>query len=879
MLALAAFLRGHAPRAQPAGPAAQVGARLLALGAATAADALVALAASPLGLTRHEVAARRARYGHNEVAHRPPRRLVVRLALALATPLSLLLLALAAVNLATGETRGAVMIVLIVVLSTLLALVQEVRAGQAEDRLRALVRTHATVLRRATEAAAGASRDIPLSDLVPGDILHLCAGDIVPADVRLLAARDLFVDEAALTGESLPVEKHTDAAQAASALALPNVALMGTHVVSGTATAVVAATGDGTYFGDVARATLEARAPTAFDHGIRRFILMMLRVMAVMVPLVFAVNGITKGNWLEALLFAVAVAVGLAPEMLPMIVTINLAKGALAMSRRKVIVKRLDAIQNLGAMDVLCTDKTGTLTQDRVILLRHVDAHGAQSRRVLALAYLNSFHQTGLSNLLDLAVLDHARAHEHLRDGAGHAKVDELPFDFVRRRMSVIVAAPDGSHRLVAKGAVAEVLAVCTDVAEGEGTRPLDDATRAALAELAAAYARDGLRVVAVATRTLPGTQVHYGADDERDLTLAGFVAFLDPPKESAARAIATLRAHGVAVKVLTGDNEAVTRTVCREVGLDVPALMDGAAVDALDDTALASRVEATAVFVRLTPAQKARVIVALHRNGRVVGYLGDGINDGPALRAADVGLSVDTAVDVAKEAADIILMEKDLAVLDEGVCEGRRVFGNIVKYLRMAASSNFGNMASVLGASALFPFLPMAPVQVLANNLLYDVSQTAIATDNADAEYLARPRPWDIGNIGRYMLAMGPVSSLFDYVTFAMLVFVAGAGSDAPLFQSAWFVESLLSQTLVVHVIRTRHLPFAGNAPSAALMAATGLVCIAGLVLPYSPLAPALHLVPLPPSVLAMLVAIVLAYLATVQAVKGWLMRRFGLA
>ena len=723
--------------------------------------------------------------------------------------------------------------------------------------------------------------EIPLTHVVPGDVVHLSAGDILPADVRVLAAKDLFVNQASLTGESLPVEKFGVAADTTgkSALELPNVAFMGTNVVSGTATALVVTTGSRTFFGSVAASVTGQQVMTSFDRGIRRFIWLMVRFMLVMVPLVFLINGLTKGDWLEAFLFAVAVAVGLAPEMLPMIVTINLAKGALAMSGKKVIVKRLNSIQNLGAMDVLCTDKTGTLTQDKVLLEKHVDVFGEESERVLEYAYLNSYYQTGLKNLLDVAVLEHVEVHEHLRPDAKFAKIDEVPFDFQRRRMSVVVAEHGGPHILICKGAVEEVYSVCNRAEQHGEVVALEPEHHDELQALTREFNDDGFRVIAVAYKELPPEQSTYGVADEDGLVLAGYIAFLDPPKDSAREAIRVLQEYGVAVKVLTGDNEAVTRNICRQVGLPVSRIILGSEIDGWRDDELAEQVEGASVLAKLSPAQKARVVKALHLKGHVVGFLGDGINDGPALKAADVGISVDTAVDIAKESADIILLEKNLLVLEQGVVEGRRVFGNITKYIKMGASSNFGNMFSVLGASAFLPFLPMLPVQILVNNLLYDFSQTTVATDTVDEDYLKQPRQWDIGNIGRYMLFLGPISSLFDYITFGTLIWFFGGWTNESLFQTGWFVESLLSQTLVVHVIRTGKIPFIQSKPSLPLLVTTIGICLLGIWLPTSSLAPALGLTPLPHAYAVALLLILGGYLLLTQLAKGWIIRRFGLS
>ncbi|MGZ5199176.1 MAG: magnesium-translocating P-type ATPase [Telluria sp.] len=836
------------------------------------AAALGALGSSAAGLSSDEAARRRATYGPNEVAATPRLPAVRRFLRVLASPLSLLLFGLALLNILSGDALSAAVIAVIVVLSSLLTFVQEYRSDRAAAQLRAMVRSIASVLRPAPAGDGEASyTDEAFSDLVPGDVVQLSAGDSVPADVRLLEARDLFVSQAAFTGESLPVEKFGAAIihPPESLSDLPNIAFMGSTVLSGSATAVVAITGGRTSFGAIAAAASGERELTSFDRGMDRFVKLMLRAMLVMMPLVFVLNGVGKGNWLEALLFAVAVAVGLTPELLPMVVTINLARGALDMARQRMIVKRLNAIQNLGAMDVLCTDKTGTLTQDRVILEKHVDIDGKDSQRVLEYAWLNSFHQTGLHNLLDLAVLQHAQA-QHLRAGTGWAKVDELPFDFERRRMSVVLARPDGQRLLICKGAAEEVLAACTAVERDGARQPLQAGHGTALTGVVQRLNGEGMRVIAVAVRELPPGPHTLTTADERELVLAGYIAFLDPPKDSAAAAITALGEAGIAIKVLTGDNDAVTLSVCHHVGLAVQAPTLGRELDGLRPEQLQARAEAANVFAKVTPQQKADIIGALQAAGHVVGYLGDGINDSIALKSADVGISVDSGAGIAKESTDIIMLEKDLLVLQRGVREGRSVFGNIVKYLRMSASSNFGNMLSVVGASLLLPFLPMAPLQILLNNLLYDVSQTALASDRVDPAFLAQPRRWHTSDIGRAMLVLGPVSSLFDYATFALLWFGLGAGTQPALFQSGWFVESLLSQTLVVHVIRTDLVPFVQSRSSGALATTTALVCGAGIVLPASPLAPVLGLVPLPPLYWAVLPLLLAAYLGLAQLAKG---------
>jgi len=845
------------------------------------ADAALRLIDSdPNGLTDRDAAARLLRHGRNSVARERRRHPLRALLRQFARPLPLLLLGLALLNWATGQPISAIVIATMVALASLLGFVQEHRADLAFQRLRSLVRTTARVVRRAGGAAAGTAVDLPLDELVPGDIVLLGAGDLVPAEVRFLDATDLFVDQSALTGESLPVEKRAEPVPAAAPAAeLANIGFMGTHVTSGSARALVIATGAATGFGQVAAALAAPRAPSDFDRGIDRVVRLLLRMMLAMAPLVLFLNAATKGDWHEALLFATSVAVGLAPEMLPMIVTINLARGALQLADRQVIVKRLGAVQTLGAIDVLCTDKTGTLTQDRVVLERHVDIDGNDSETVVDYAYLNSFHQTGLHNLLDTAVLQHAHVHARLDADRQYRKIGEVPFDFRRRRMSVVLARTDGARVLVCKGAVEEVTSVC-GWAERSGERIAFDAERAgALGTVVQRMNAAGLRTIAIAYRLLdPGETALTDPALERGLVLVGYVAFLDPPKESAPAALAALARHGVAVKVLSGDNAAVCAHVCGLVGIDATAIMDGAGVAALDDAGLARAAARTNVFAKLTPDQKTRVIRCLQQQGHVTGFLGDGINDSPALKQADVGISVDTGADIARESADLILLQKSLVAVDDGVMAGRTVFGNIVKYIRMSASSNFGNMFSVLGASMLLPFLPMAPVQVLLNNFLYDCSQTALTTDRVDRDYLARPRRWDIGSILRYVLCFGPISSLFDYATFALLWFGLGARHAPALFQTGWFVESLLSQTLIVHVIRTSTLPSLANRPSTPLLAASLLVCGIGLWLPHSVLAGALGFVPLPAAYWWDLGAILLVYALLTQAAKSWLIRRFGI-
>jgi P-type Mg2+ transporter len=764
-----------------------------------------------------------------------------------------------------------------VILAITTAFVQEHRSNEAAARLRAMVHTTASV-RRTPSLSADPFSEIPMERLVPGDVVRLSAGDMIPADLRLLEAKDLFINQAALTGEAMPAEKYGHAIDKPcdDPFDLPNLCFMGANVVSGYGTGVILRTGAGTFFGQLAHAIAGRHVPTAFDQGTNRFTWLMIRFIVVMVPAVFLINGLTKHDWLEALLFAVAVAVGLTPEMLPMIVTVNLAKGAIAMSRDKVIVKRLNAIQNFGAMDVLCTDKTGTLTQDRIILKRHLDFRGQESDRVLQYAFLNSHFQSGLRNLLDNAVLAHIDLQTVIGIG-GYSKIDEIPFDFSRRRLSVVVAPQDGTHVLICKGAVEEIFAVCTRYAVNGETGQLDASHFETAKELTFALNTDGFRVVAVAYKEMDTSKTTYSVQDEADLTLLGYIAFLDPPKESAREAIAALASKGVHVKILTGDNEVVTRKICQEVQLDVGDIVLGSQIAQTNDTDLADLADRTTVFAKLTPANKERVVRALHAKGHVVGFLGDGINDSPALKIADVGISVDTAVDIAKESADIILLEKNLLVLQDGVVEGRRIFANIIKYIKMGASSNFGNMFSVLGASMLLPFLPMAPIQVLTNNLLYDFSQTAIPTDNVDEDFLAAPRRWDIGNIFKFMVVIGPISSIFDYATFGMMIFVFRAWDKPALFQTGWFVESLLTQTLIIHIIRTAKIPFIESRASTPLITTTIVICAIGILLPLTWAGEALGFTPLPWLYWPLLAAMLVAYAVITHFVKRWFTSRWG--
>ncbi|CAI0711213.1 magnesium-translocating P-type ATPase [Serratia proteamaculans] len=856
------------------------------------------------GLTQDDAVERLEQFGVNQVAHEKAPHALVQLIAAFNNPFIFVLMVLAAISFFTDywlpaqrgeetELTGVIIILVMVSLSGLLRFWQEYRTNKAAETLKSMVRTTATVLRRSSYSAQPLTLEVPIRELVPGDIIKLSAGDMIPADVRLLASRDLFISQAILTGEAIPIEKYDamgnvsqkssedEVSSEHALLELSNICLMGTNVASGTATAVVVATGGHTYFGSLAKSIVGSRSQTAFDRGVNSVSWLLIRFMLVMVPIVLLINGFTKGDWSEAALFALAVAVGLTPEMLPMIVSSNLAKGAIAMSRRKVVVKRLNAIQNFGAMDVLCTDKTGTLTQDRIILEHHLDVSGVRDNEVLHLAWLNSFHQSGMKNLMDQAVIRFGRGKPGIEALGRFSKVDELPFDFVRRRLSIVVADENNQQRLICKGAVEEMLEIATHVRDGQQIVPLDPVRRETLQALAAQYNEDGFRVLVLATREL-GEQKNalpLSVADERDMVIQGVLTFLDPPKESAQEAIAALQENGVAVKVLTGDNPVITCKICRDVGLEPGEPLSGPQIAEMDDVTLAREVEQRTVFTKLTPLQKSRVLKMLQANGHTVGFLGDGINDAPALRDADVGISVDTGTDIAKESADIILLEKNLMVLEEGVIKGRETFGNIIKYLNMTASSNFGNVFSVLVASAFIPFLPMLAIHLLIQNLMYDISQLSLPWDKMDKEFLRKPRKWDAKNIGRFMLWIGPTSSIFDITTYALMWFVFAANSveHQALFQSGWFIEGLLSQTLVVHMLRTQKIPFIQSTAALPVLLTTILVMALGIYLPFSPLGALVGLQPLPWEYFPWLAGTLVSYCVVAQLMKRFYIRRFG--
>lgn len=854
------------------------------------------LETSEEGISNETAEDRRQKFGTNELQHQKAPKWYVQLLKAFANPFIYILLFIAAISLvidvwlATPQDRDyktVVVVYIMVLISGILRFVQEYRSNAAAEKLKSMVKTTATVQRKFQER-----KEIAIEELVPGDIIYLSAGDMIPADCRIVQSKDLFVSESMLTGEALPVEKgHLPIRDAENKqpTELNNLCFMGTNVVSGSATAVVVATGSYTFFGSISKSIVGEPPETSFDKGINKVSFLLIRFMLVMVPLIFLINGLLKGDWGEALLFAIAVAVGLTPEMLPMIVTANLAKGAVNMSKHKVIVKRLNSIQNIGAMNILCTDKTGTLTMDKIVLEKHLNVDGVEDDEVLKWAYLNSFHQTGLRNLMDKAVLEHVEVNDYLKVDEQYVKVDEIPFDFQRRRMSVILKKNDGKHLLICKGAVEEMLELCSSAfdpgedrtihMERDKVVPMDEKIREIVVNTSKKLNEEGLRVLLVAIREFDGTHpLNYTVEDENQMTLTGFIGFLDPAKPSSKPAIEALQKLGIGIKVITGDNETVTKKICGDVGISVQQLINGSDLEKMSDADLQEQVNHVSVFAKLNPLQKVRVVKALRAQGHTVGFMGDGINDAAALKEADVGISVDTAVDVTKESADIILLEKDLMVLRKGVVYGRRTFGNIIKYIKMTASSNFGNMLSMLGASAFLPFLPMLPVQILVQNLLYDISQISIPWDQMDKEFIEQPKKWDAGSVSKFMLYIGPISSVFDFVTFAVLFFVFKANSPEhqTLFQTGWFVEGLLSQTLIIHMIRTRKIPFIQSWAAKPVVALTSLIMVIGILIPFSPFASMLKTQPLPMSYFPWLIGILTGYCFLTQWVKNWFIKKF---
>lgn len=848
------------------------------------------------GFSSLEAAKRLERFGYNVVSHEKPDSLPKRLLKAFVNPFTVVLFVLAIVSLFTDvifstekNPRSVILICSMVLLSGMLRFVQESRSNKAAEKLKALV--HTTVM---VERGEEGTIEVPLSNIVPGDIVHIAAGDLIPADIRLVESKDLFINQSVLTGESEPVEKfHTASNQNYPTITdLPNIAFMGSYAVSGTAVSVVISTGDMTCFGSMARAITGKHVVTSFDKGINEVSWVLVRFIIFMVPVVFFINGFTKGNWLEAFLFALSVAVGITPEMLPMIVTTNLAKGAVAMAHKKTVVKHLDSMQNFGAMDILCTDKTGTITQNRVVLEYHFNVYMEDDKRVLRHAFLNSHFQTGLRNLMDVAILAHSEEEGFEALMKKFVKVDEIPFDFNRRRMSVVIRDNDtGKTQMITKGAVEEMLSVCS-FAEYEGQHePLSEELLVKIHDAVDKMNSQGMRVIAVAQKDNPPATGEFSVKDENEMVLMGYLAFLDPPKDTAASAIKSLNEDGIVVKVLTGDNEAIARCICRQVGMETDKILLGSDIDSMDDAALQRQASEINIYAKLTPQHKARIIRVLRSTDHTVGFMGDGINDAAAMREADVAISVDSAVDIAKESADIILLEKDLKVLCEGVAEGRKTFGNIIKYIKMTASSNFGNMFSVVTASAFLPFLPMLPIQILVLNFIYDISCTAIPWDHMDPEYIRIPRKWDASSIGRFMVWIGPTSSVFDVTTYIIMFFIicpaiCGGPFGAPgvnqvlfisLFNAGWFVESLWSQTLVIHMIRTPKIPFLQSRAAAPLLFLTTVSIAVGTFIPYTSFGKAIGMSGMPAIYFPWLIGMILCYMALATFLKTMYIRRYG--
>lgn len=854
------------------------------------------LHSSSKGISENSAEERLEKFGLNEVEYDKAPSWVKQLIQSFVNPFIFILLAIVIISYfidvyfaAPGEKdfKTVLVVSIMIVVSGLISFIQEFRNNRAAEKLKSMITTKVNVHRE------GRNVEIPLKEVVPGDIVLLSAGTMIPADCRVIESVDLFISESMLTGESLPVEKRPSPlknAESTPLLELENLCFMGTNVVSGSAKAVVVNTGSDTYFGSIGKSIAGEKPPTGFDIGIKRVSLLLIRFMLIMVPIVFLINGLLKGEWIDALLFSIAVAVGLTPEMLPVIVTANLAKGALSMSKHKVIVKRLNAIQNVGAMDLLCTDKTGTLTLDKIVLEAHLNVLGEEDAEVLKWAFLNSYHQTGLKNLMDQAVLNHVDELHFLKADKDFTKVDEIPFDFERRRLSVILKQKSGKHLLICKGAVEEMLDLCTRSFDpGEDRKlhiekdeiiTLDDEKRKAIKKIASKLNAQGMRVLVLAIREFPSDHpLTYDVEDESDLILTGFIGFLDPAKPTAKPSIEALQKLHVDIKVLTGDNEIVTKKICKDVGIPVQNIMMGHELEEISNEELLQQIDAITVFAKVSPLQKQRVVQLLKEKGHTVGVLGDGINDAAALKEADVGITVDNAVDIAKESSDIILLEKDLMVLKEGVLYGRETYGNIMKYIKMAISSNFGNVFSIIGASALLPFLPMLPIQILVQNLLYDISQISLPWDKMDEDYLEKPKTWEPSGIKKFTLYIGPVSSIFDYVLFAVMFFVFKANSpeEQSLFHSGWFVLGLVSQTLIVHIIRTKKIPFIQSWASMPVIIMTSLVIVAGLIIPFTPLAEILYMVPLPPTYFLWLIGILIAYSLLLQWVKNLYIKRFG--
>ena len=841
-----------------------------------------------LGLTRAEVEDRQLTYGKNEVVHEQKKNPFIVFIKTFINPFIGVLTGLAVISLVIDvlmaepgeqEWTGVVIIAVMVVCSAILRFWQEWKANEATDSLMKMVKNTCLVKR-----AGSGEEELDITELVPGDIVFLAAGDMIPADLRIIESKDLFISQASLTGESEPIEKFPEVKEKqyrkGSIVELDNICYMGSTVISGAAKGIVFETGNRTFLGTIARNLTGHRATTAFDKGISKVSLLLIRFMLVMVPFVFFINGFTKGDWFEAFIFAISVAVGLTPEMLPMIVTANLSKGALSMSKKKTIVKNLNAIQNFGAMNILCTDKTGTLTCDKIVLEKYINADGSndESKRILRHAYFNSYFQTGLKNLMDKAILSHVKEMklEHLKDA--YTKVDEIPFDFIRRRMSVVIEDKQGKRQIITKGAVEEMLSICSHTEFNGEVQSLTDELKVKAQKISEEMNRKGMRVLAVAQKSYIEKVGNFSVSDEKEMVLIGFLAFLDPPKPSAAEAIKQLHEYGVEVKILSGDNDIVVKSIGRQVGIDTSYSLTGPDLENMDEATLKEHVKTTTCFSKLTPLQKTQIISILQEQENTVGFLGDGINDAAALRQSDIGISVDSAVDIAKENADIILLEKDLMVLEDGVLEGRKTFGNINKYIKMTASSNFGNMFSVMFASAFLPFLPMMPIHLLIQNLLYDISQTTIPFDRMDPEFLRKPRRWDASDLKRFMIYIGPISSIFDIVTYLVMWHVFGCNSPEhqSLFQSGWFIEGLLSQTLIVHMIRTRKIPFIQSRATWPVIGMTTLVMVIGIVIPFTSFGASIGLQALPLSYFPWLMGILLSYCVLTQLIKNWYIRKF---
>ena len=850
------------------------------------------------GYEESKVELMREKYGKNEITHQKGDSLLKRLVEAFINPFTIILLALAIISFITDivivdpsekDATSVIIVTSMVLVSGILRFVQETKSNKAAEKLSEMVKTTISVERKGVGA-----KEIPINEIVVGDIIHLAAGDMIPADVRILKAKDLFVSQSSLTGESEPIEKVDTIiiGDSKNPIELNNLAFMGSNVISGSAIAIVINVGDDTIFGSMAKQLVGKKVTTSFEKGVNSVSWVLIRFMLVMVPFVLFMNGFTKGNWMEAFLFALSVAVGLTPEMLPMIVSANLAKGAVSMSKKKVIVKDLNAIQNLGAMDVLCTDKTGTLTQDEVVLEYSIDIHGKEDNRVLRHAFLNSYHQTGLKNLMDIAIVNHANEKDMIELWHDYKKVDEIPFDFSRRRMSVVVEDKAGKTQLITKGAIEEMLSVCSHVEYKGKIETITEEIKKEILDTVSSYNSQGMRILGIAQKNNPSRVGELSVKDESDMVLIGYLAFLDPPKESTANAIRALEDFGVNVKILTGDNDAVTFSVCKQVGIKVNNLLLGSDIEEMDDELLSEVVEETNVFAKLSPNQKTRVVSALRNNGHTVGFMGDGINDAAAMTESDVGISVDTAVDIAKESANIILLEKDLMVLEDGVVEGRKIYANIIKYIKMTASSNFGNMFSVLVASIFLPFLPMLPIQLLMLNLIYDISCITIPWDNVDEEYLKLPRKWDASSISKFMFWIGPTSSVFDIATYILMYFficplVFGGQYHTlnevqqlgfmGLFHAGWFVESLWSQTLVIHMIRTPDIPFIQSRASWQLTTLTTIGIAVGTIIPYTAFGKALDMVAMPAIYFPCLIVIIILYMILATMLKKAFIKRYG--